>query len=353
MEDKRSETDKSLRIERRDLDQAAVDMTAAQRAADDVVDSAREKADAVLAEARVLADRHAADSTATQQLRVEEARDRADLVLERERAAADAHLRAQREETARALAELLPLEREQTDRNLMVERVHSDETLANRDDFLGMVSHDLKNLLGGIVLCASRLTTADPTDREGMARAGERVRLYAARMNRLLGDLLDVVSIDAGSLPCTLAPCSPGALVREAVESFRQAAVGKDIDLRCEVADGLGPTAFDYGRILQVFANLLSNALKFTPRGGTIVVRAARKEGGVEFSVEDDGVGIAAEAQEAIFQRFWQASATDRRGTGLGLYISRNLVEAHGGRIWVESTLGHGSTFRFTIPIAA
>jgi signal transduction histidine kinase len=353
MEDKRSETDKSLSIERHDLDRAALDVAVAERTADAIVDSAREKADAVVAEARDLADELARDSTPREQVRVEAARDRADLDLERERAAADEHLRLQREETSRALAELLPLEREQTDRNLMVERVHSDETLANRDDFLGMVSHDLKNLLGGIVLCASSLTSAGPTDRERMARAGERVRLYAARMNRLLGDLLDVVSIDAGSLPCTLVPCNPAALVREAVESFRQAAVGKDIDLRCEVADGLGPTAFDYGRILQVFANLLSNALKFTPRGGTIVIRAARNEGAVEFSVEDDGVGIAAEAQMAVFERFWQASATDRRGTGLGLYISRNLVEAHGGRIWVESTLGQGSTFRFTIPIAA
>jgi signal transduction histidine kinase len=353
VEDKRSETDKSLSIERHDLDQAALDAIAAQRAADDVVDSAREKADAVLAEARDLADRGAPDSTASEQLRVERARDLADLDLERDRAAADAHLRAERDETARALAELLPLEREQTDRNLMLERAHSDETLANRDDFLGMVSHDLKNLLGGIVLCSSRLTSAGPTDREGMAQAGERVRLYAARMNRLLGDLLDVVSIDAGKLSCTLAPCSPVALVREAVESFRPAAAGKNIDLRCEVAECLGPTAFDHGRLLQVFANLLSNALKFTPRGGTIVVRAGRDESAVEFAVVDDGVGIGPEAQEVVFERFWQASPTDRRGTGLGLYISRNLVEAHGGRIWVESAVGQGSTFRFTIPTGA
>jgi signal transduction histidine kinase len=353
VEDKRSETDKSLRIERRDLDRAAVDVTEAARVADDLVDSAREKADAVLAEARDLADQQAPDATAGEQLRVAKARDRADLDLERERAAADATLRAQREETARALAELLPLEREQTDRNLLVERVHSDETLANRDDFLGMVSHDLKNLLGGIVLCSSRLTGADPTDREGMARAGERVRLYAARMNRLLSDLLDVVSIDAGKLPCTVVPCNPVGLVREAVESFRQAAAGKQIGLRSEIADDLGPAAFDYGRLLQVFANLLSNALKFTPRGGTIVVRATRDGGAVEFSVEDDGIGIDAEAQSAVFERFWQGGSTDRRGTGLGLYISRNLVEAHGGRIWVESALGRGSTFRFTIPVAA
>jgi signal transduction histidine kinase len=353
MEDKRSETDKSLRIERRDLDRAALDVTVAQRRADDVVDSARDKADAVLAEARDLADRQSPDATESELLRVEKARGRADLDLERERAADDERLRAQRAETARVLAELLPLEREQTDRNLLVERVHSDESLANRDDFLGMVSHDLKNLLGGIVLCASSLTSAGPTDEERRARAGERIRLYAARMNRLLGDLLDVVSIDAGRLACTLAPCSPAALVREAVESFRQAATGKDIDLRCEIADGLGPTAFDYGRLLQVFANLLSNALKFTPRGGAIVIRAAREEGAVEFSVADDGIGIDPAAQTAVFERFWQDGPTDRHGSGLGLYISRNLVEAHGGRIWVESTLGRGSTFRFTIPIAA
>jgi signal transduction histidine kinase len=101
-----------------------------------------------------------------------------------------------------------------------------------------------------------------------------------------------------------------------------------------------------------VFANLLSNALKFTPRGGTIVIRAARDESALRFSVVDNGAGIAVEAQEAVFERFWQGRSADRRGTGLGLYVSRKLVEAHGGRIWVDSTLGQGSTFHFTIPIA-
>jgi signal transduction histidine kinase len=331
VEDKRSETDKSLRIERHDLDRAALDVAAGERAADDVVESAREDADAVVAAAR----------------------DLADLELERERAAADALLRGQRLEAARALAELLPLEREQTDRDLLVERSHSDETLANRDDFLGMVSHDLKNLLGGIVLCASRLTHAGPDDREATARAGERIRLYAARMNRLLCDLLDVVSIDAGKLSCALAPSDPRAVVEEAIETFRGAAADKVIDLRHEVATGLPPAALDHERILQVFANLLSNALRFTPRGGSIVIRAVRSAEAIEFSVEDDGIGIGAEAQEAVFERFWQGGPADRRGTGLGLYICRNLVEAHGGRIWVDSTAGQGCTFRFTIPVAA
>ena len=352
VEGKRSETDKSLRIERRDLDKAARDVVTAERVADEVVDSAREKADAVLATARDLADRQTPDSTVSEQIRVEKARDRADLDLDRERTAADERLRVQREETFRALAELLPLEREQTDRNLLVERVHSDETLANRDDFLGMVSHDLRNLLGGIVLCSSALTSGAPTDREATARAGERLRLYAARMNRLLGDLLDVVSIDAGKLSCVIASGDATALAREAVETFKRAAAGKVVDLRCEAAEDLAPAAFDHGRILQVFGNLLSNALKFTPRGGTIVVRTVRDDAGVRFSVQDDGVGISAEAQETVFERFWQGRPTDRRGTGLGLYISRNLVEAHGGRIWVESTLGQGSTFLFTIPAA-
>ena len=105
--------------------------------------------------------------------------------------------------------------------------------------------------------------------------------------------------------------------------------------------------------MLQVFANLLSNALKFTPRGGTIVIRAAPDDGALRFSVEDDGAGIGEAAQEAVFERFWQGRSADRRGTGLGLYVSRKLVEAHGGRIWVESTLGQGSTFHFTIPLAS
>jgi signal transduction histidine kinase len=170
-------------------------------------------------------------------------------------------------------------------------------------------------------------------------------------MNRLISDLVDVASIDAGILAMTRTPGDGRKLVAEAVETFRAAAATKRNSIEADVSAEDLPADFDHERLLHVFANLLSNAIKFTAANATITLRATRDEHELHFSVADTGVGVPADMLELIFERFWQVGKNDRRGTGLGLYISRCIVEAHGGKIWAESSVGAGTTVHFTIPM--
>jgi signal transduction histidine kinase len=348
----RAATDESLKVERKNLDRALGDLRSdRQDEADELVDLARERADAVLGAARQEADERRANAGA-RGVDVVAERSIEDAALRQERAAADAQLAREREAETRALAALLPLERETTDRFLLTERARSDDSLANRDEFLAIVGHDLRNLLSGIVLdatlTAERAAASDSSGKS--AAAMQRIQRYAARMNRLIGDLVDVVSIDAGKLAVDRSPCDVAVLVAEAVDGFATVAAERGVTLDLDVAPGAMLADLDHDRMLQVLANLLSNALKFTPHGGRVVVHAEPADGSIRLSVGDTGPGIPANAVDSVFERFWQADHRDRRGLGLGLYISRSLVEAHGGTIWVESEPGVGSTFHVSVP---
>ena len=352
----RDQTDAGLRAERARTDRALAERLAAvEDDASRVVSRARDDADAVLSAARDKADRRLeADAQSVEQAAVVVAEERAreDEVLRRERAAADEALRRQRDENLRALLKLLPLEREQTDDYLMTERVHSDVTLSHRDDFLGMVSHDLRNLLGGIVLAADAVATeavarADP---QRIAANVERIQRSAAWMSRLIGDLLDVARIDAGSLAVAPVPGDAAVLVDEVVDAFHAQAVRKGVTLRADGAGSL-PCVFDHDRLLQVLANLVTNAVKFTPVGGAVRVGCERNADRVVFRVTDTGTGIPASSHDAIFERFWQGDDVHRRGVGLGLFISKHIVQLHGGTIRVESAPGSGSTFHVSLPL--
>jgi signal transduction histidine kinase len=354
----REQTDESLRAERANTDRALAERQATvEEEADLVVKRARQEADAVLAAARDKADGRVSSSAAESGARasVADERVREDQTLRRERAVADEALRLERAESAALLFTLLPLEREKTDRYLLTERVRSDDALSHRDDFLGIVSHDLRNLLGGIVLTATHLTrrAADDPAKQDTVSDAARIQRYAARMNRLIGDLVDVASIDAGKLAVAPAQGDWALLLAEAVEMFQGAALAKNIRLAVEGDRSPLRAAFDHERLLQVLANLVTNALKFTPDGGHIALRADRAGDQIAFSITDDGCGVPAEMLESIFQRFWQVGTNDRRGLGLGLYISRCIIEAHGGKIRAESQPGRGCTVRFTVPAAA
>jgi signal transduction histidine kinase len=177
------------------------------------------------------------------------------------------------------------------------------------------------------------------------------IQRAAARMNRMIGDLLDLVSLRAGRLAIERRPCAPAELAREALEAAQSMATERGCALRAELEDALPEVSCDRGRVLQILSNLLGNAIKVTPAGGEIVLRVCRGGSELLFSVLDPGPGIAAEELPHLFERYRRGSEAGYKGTGLGLYISRGLVEAHRGRIWAESVPGRGSTFTFTLPL--
>lgn len=401
----REQTDQSLRIEREQVDEALAETQGAdEEHTNRAVRRARESADAVLINARdkadlqlerALTEQVASGVTLAEERQLEDerllgARIRADVALtaarlradellldraaqvadsnasilkerriedairDKERALADLTLHRERADNARNLAKLLPLERERTDRDLLVERARSDAALSNRDEFLAMVCHDLRSLLGGIVMGADLLAANAPSSAAGQLTLADtaHIQRYAARMNRLIGDLIDVVSIDAGKLALIQVRGDVREAIAEAVASFAAAASEKGIALTSRQLELPMFVDYDRERVLQVLANLISNALKFTARGGSISVVSERREGEFQVSVRDTGCGIASELLEVIFERFWQVGTNDRHGLGLGLYIARCIVEGHGGRIWAESELGKGSSICFTLPEA-
>jgi PAS domain S-box-containing protein len=220
-----------------------------------------------------------------------------------------------------------------------------------RDDVLAVVAHDLRNPLNTIAVSAQALLRQQTIAGDARIQAPLRtIRGSVDRMNRLIQDLLNVSRMEAGRMAVETYPEPAEAILQEALEAALPLA--SQIQLRIDVPETLPWVRADRERLLQVFSNLLGNALKFTPPGGQVTL-GARSEGMVvRFWVRDTGPGIPPEALEHLFDRFWQVRHGDRRGAGLGLSIAKGLVEAHGGRIWVESEPGRGSTFCFVVPVA-
>ena len=222
-----------------------------------------------------------------------------------------------------------------------------------RDQVLSVVSHDLRNPLSAIAMCAKVLR-----EDTGQMRADERESLLttivqsADWMNRLIQDLLDVASIEAGRLSLERGRQFAPALLSQAVRMFEVEASQRRVQLETRAPAELPPMLVDASRIVQVLGNLLNNALKFTPDGGRILVGAEGRGANVVFFVSDSGPGIPAADQARVFDRYWHARrSANKRGTGLGLSIAKGIVEAHGGRIWLESAPGEGTTFSFSVPV--
>jgi signal transduction histidine kinase len=353
----RSSTDESLQQERDKTDaELAARSGATEVAATEAITEARDKADSVLSDARAREDVRNADEMSAQSFHdLSRARAHEDAALQVARSGADAAVRGESEQRRVALASLLAFERDDTDMRLELERERADEALTTREDFMAMVSHDLRSLLGGIALSAELLRNLDPTDEPlvKVTKYAEKIQRFSARMSRLVGDLMDVASIESGKLAMVPSRCEAGLVLREAVDAFHPAAVARGIELVGEMLTDPGPHQFDHDRILQVLTNLVGNALQFTPKGGRITLRVDLGDGAARFSVEDTGKGIPTELLEKIFERHVQLAPGERRGLGLGLFISRSIVEAHGGWIWAKSTVGVGSTFVFTLPLSA
>jgi PAS domain S-box-containing protein len=221
-----------------------------------------------------------------------------------------------------------------------------------RDDVLGIVAHDLRNPLNSILMQVELMQRRGGEPERRSQNPVNRLRRSAARMDRMIQDLLDVARMEAGSLRLERDRVSAGQVVADIVDVQKPLVADASLDLRLDVGHDVVEVWADRDRLHQIFENLIGNAIKFTAAGGSITVGAAQRDGEALFWVTDTGAGISAENLPHVFDRFWQARKGERRGAGLGLAIVKGLVEAHGGRIWVESTLGQGTTFFFTVPTA-
>jgi signal transduction histidine kinase len=224
-----------------------------------------------------------------------------------------------------------------------------------RDDLLAAVSHDLRNPLTAIVLSSAILARQSPPPEDGKTSPLQRIQRSAGHMQRLLQDLVDSVKIGAGRFVVDRQPQAIAPVVTEAIEMLAPISETKSLRVEAKIDDALAGRVvwMDQERVLRALTNLVGNAIKFTPEGGAVVVGAELSGDVVRISIRDTGPGIPPEERERIFDRFWQASRTAKLGTGLGLFIAREIVEAHDGKIWVESEVGEGSTFFVTLPASS
>ena len=246
-------------------------------------------------------------------------------------------------------------------------RLYQQAQLATRarDDVLGIVSHDLRNPLNTINMAATflldvigpaGLTIASATPDAPPMSVPPKLNIIVRavkRANSLIEDLLDVTRIDSKRLAVDTAMVDGESLLDEALVDAASLNTGGAIKVTHSWDGEAARVSADRGRIFQVFSNLVGNAIKFTPKGGNIDVRGRISGADAVFTIADTGAGIPPENLPHLFDRFWQARETRRAGAGLGLYIAKGIVEAHGGRLWVESKLGVGTTFSFTLPRTA
>jgi len=223
-----------------------------------------------------------------------------------------------------------------------------------RDDTLAAISHDLRNGLNTVLTAVGLLLRSLPPDNERRRdrRHVEAIRRSAQRMNRLINDMLDVASIESGRLVVEPQREPVRPIIHDALAACREQAREKALQLDEDVADEIDVVC-DRERVLQVLGNLIGNAIKFTPEGGSVQVKVEQLDDEVLFTVRDSGIGVSAKQLPHVFDRFWQATPKARLGSGMGLTIAKGVVEALGGRIWVESRPGEGTTFFFTLPLAS
>jgi signal transduction histidine kinase len=224
----------------------------------------------------------------------------------------------------------------------------------HKSEFLANMSHELRTPLNAIIGFSEVLSEKMFGElNEKQEEYSKDIHASGQHLLSLINDILDLSKVEAGRMELELSDFDLPTAIENALTLVRERAGRRGITLQMNVDSRLGRVQADERKVRQVVLNLLSNAIKFTPEGGRIEVSAVPKGGFVEVSVSDTGVGIAPEDQEAVFEEFRQVGTADKKveGTGLGLTLCRKFVELHGGRIWVKSELGVGSTFTFTIPV--
>ncbi len=233
-------------------------------------------------------------------------------------------------------------------------RAEAEAAVRLRDDVVSVVSHDLRNPLNTITMAASFLLDTLPPGDERKTERGQLAIIgrAGASMNHMIQDLLDIARIEGGRLAVECRTIPARSLAQEASTMLAPIVEKAGQRFACSLPEHLPAVSADRERTLQIFSNLVGNAAKFTPPGGTIALGADVEGSSVWFRVSDTGTGIPSENIPRLFDRFWQAGTSDRRGIGLGLPIVKGLVEAQGGTIRVESRVGEGSTFSFSVPQA-
>jgi signal transduction histidine kinase len=269
---------------------------------------------------------------------------------------ADSTMRALHLAIDRAIAASATCYAEARERRELADRKRMEDELTlairSRDDVLAIVSHDLRNPLGAIELTATMLLTNAGND-ERTTHQLELIRRAASSTKRMIQDLLDSVVIQAGRLAIAARPEPAAALVQEVIDRHESLAAEKGISIAPEGKLDHVAVLCDRERVLQVFSNLVGNAIKFGRSGDTITIGGEVAGDSVRFSVADTGPGIARDRIAQLFDPYWSAPEHAARGTGLGLYIAKGIVEAHDGEIWVESTPGRGTRFLFTLPLTS
>ncbi len=301
-------------------------------------------------------------------------RAQADSERHEERKGEDALRRNERVNKSLIVEALLDAERKVTDSDLFDERAAVDSEakellrlltveqaslesstakLADRDRFISIVSHDLKNPLGAIIGASwliSEPIKKNTANFDEILKLANMIERHASSMDRMISNLLDVGRIAQGKLQIKKKAVKVCELVRDCKELFSGAAKTKEISITFDDSRGEVELNCDYDRTIEVLSNLIGNAVKFTPKGGSIEVRVTSSASSSVFSVKDNGPGISDEAKERIFEQFSQLQSEDRTGLGLGLFIAKWIVEAQGGSLSVSSKVGEGAIFEFSIP---
>jgi len=237
-----------------------------------------------------------------------------------------------------------------TDRKqLFLEAQHAVKT---REEILAIVSHDLRNPVTTIGLVAQMMRLSERMEKNQITDVTNKIQRAVDKMLVLISDLLDFSKIQSGTFSVEPYAGTLENILMPVIDGIKTLAEAKQLVLECHIESNLPEVAADSPRVAQVLSNLVSNAIKFSRQGGRILVSARQGDNDVIVSVSDEGPGIPRENLSKVFDRFWQAEGTKRLGSGLGLSIAKGIVEAHTGKIWVDSELGKGSSFSFTLPLA-
>jgi signal transduction histidine kinase len=234
-------------------------------------------------------------------------------------------------------------------------RAELEVVSGHKSAFLANMSHELRTPLNAIIGFSDLLDSGMAGDLNDKQREYvDDIRSSGHHLLSLINDVLDIAKVEAGKYELDVSRFALAEALVESVRIMRDRAVEAGVDVQISIDANLGEIEADERKVRQIVLNLLSNAVKFTPSGGHVMVSASVLDGSFQVSVRDTGIGIAADDQERIFDEFQRTERTrSAEGTGLGLALARRFVELHGGRIWVESALGRGSTFRFTLPVRA